>query len=336
MRELIAKVVAGERLSEQEAENAMELIMSGSATPAQIASFITALRMRGESAEELAAFARVMRRFSARIEPRVRGRLVDTCGTGGDGAETFNISTTAAFVAAGAGVPVAKHGNRGVSSRSGSADVLEALGVKIDLPPEAVKRCIESTGMGFMFAPVFHGAMRHALTPRREIGIRTVFNLLGPLTNPAGAQAQVLGVYSSEVVELVAEALRRLDTEHALVVHGSPGMDELSVCGATEVAEVRAGEVEVYEVEPEEFGLSRATLEELRGGNPQENAKLTEMLLSGEVEGPKREVVLLNAGAALYVAGRVKSIASGISEAERSIDSGSALEKLEVLRGFGG
>jgi len=333
MKEFIAKVVDGGRLSAEEAEGAMELIMSGSATPAQIASFITALRMRGESAEELAAFARVMRRFSARINPRVEGRLVDTCGTGGDASGTFNISTTAAFVAAGAGVYVAKHGNRGVSSRSGSADMLEALGVRIDLAPEQVERCIESTGMGFMFAPVFHSAMKHALAPRREIGIRTVFNLLGPLTNPAGAQAQVLGVYSEHVVELLAEALRELGTEHALVVHGYPGIDELSVCGSTRVAEVKG---EVYQVEPEEFGFSRVELKELRGGSAQENAELARRLLAGKVEGAKRDVVLLNAGAAVYVAGRAKSIASGISEAERSIDSGRAMEKLEALRSFGG
>ncbi len=336
MKELIAKVVEGGRLSPEEAEKAMEMIMSGSATPAQIAGFLVALRMRGEAAEELAAFARVMRRFSAKINPRVEGRLVDTCGTGGDGMSTFNISTTSAFVVAGAGVCVAKHGNRGVSSGSGSADMLEALGVRIDLPPQEVERCIESLGIGFMFAPVFHSAMKHALGPRREIGIRTVFNLLGPLTNPAGAQAQVLGVYGESVVELVAGALQGLGTEHALVVHGEPGMDELSVCGSTKVAEVRRGRVEVYQLEPEEFGFSRAELEELRGGTPEENAELAVEVLSGRVEGPKREVVLLNAGAAVYVGGRAKSIASGISLAERSIDSGRALEKLEALRGFGG
>ncbi|WP_457555645.1 anthranilate phosphoribosyltransferase [Candidatus Pyrohabitans sp.] len=331
MKEFISKVVEGKNLSGEEAEQAMKLIMSGQATPAQIAGFLTALRMKGETIDEIAAFARVMREFAVRISPRVQGRLVDTCGTGGDRVKTFNISTIAAFVVAGAGVAIAKHGNRSVTSKAGSADLLEALGVNLELPPERVESIIESTGIGFMFAPLFHGAMKHAIGPRREIGIRTVFNVLGPLTNPANAQAQVLGVFDAALVEPLARVLARLGVEHALVVHGLEGMDEISTCGETLVAELKGGEVETYRIAPEDFGIERASPEELAGRDAQGNAEIARALLQAEEEGARRDIVVLNAAAGIYVAGRAKSIDSAIGMAERSIDSGRAHEKLLAL-----
>ena len=331
MKEFISKVVEGKNLSGEEAEQAMKLIMSGQATPAQIAGFLTALRMKGETIDEIAAFARVMRQFAVQINPRVQGRLVDTCGTGGDRVKTFNISTIAAFVVAGAGVAIAKHGNRSVTSKAGSADLLEALGVNLELPPERVESIIESTGIGFMFAPLFHGAMKHAIGPRREIGIRTVFNVLGPLTNPANAQAQVLGVFDAALVEPLARVLDRLGVEHALVVHGLEGMDEISTCGETLVAELKGGEVETYRIAPEDFGIERASPEELAGRDAQGNAEIARALLQAEEEGARRDIVVLNAAAGIYVAGRAKSIDSAIGMAERSIDSGRAHEKLLAL-----
>ncbi len=331
MKEFISKVVEGKNLSREEAEQAMKLIMSGQATPAQIAGFLTALRMKGETIDEIAAFARVMRQFAVQINPRVQGRLVDTCGTGGDRVKTFNISTIAAFVVAGAGVAIAKHGNRSVTSKAGSADLLEALGVNLELPPERVESIIESTGIGFMFAPLFHGAMKHAIGPRREIGIRTVFNVLGPLTNPANAQAQVLGVFDAALVEPLARVLARLGVEHALVVHGLEGMDEISTCGETLVAELKGGEVETYRIAPEDFGIERASPEELAGRDAQGNAEIARALLQAEEEGARRDIVVLNAAAGIYVAGRAKSIDSAIGMAERSIDSGRAHEKLLAL-----
>jgi len=331
MKEFISKVVEGKNLSGEEAEQAMKLIMSGQATPAQIAGFLTALRMKGETIDEIAAFARVMREFAVQINPRVQGRLVDTCGTGGDRVKTFNISTIAAFVVAGAGVAIAKHGNRSVTSKAGSADLLEALGVNLELPPERVESIIESTGIGFMFAPLFHGAMKHAIGPRREIGIRTVFNVLGPLTNPANAQAQVLGVFDAALVEPLARVLARLGVEHALVVHGLEGMDEISTCGETLVAELKGGEVETYRIAPEDFGIERASPEELAGRDAQGNAEIARALLQAEEEGARRDIVVLNAAAGIYVAGRAKSIDSAIGMAERSIDSGRAHEKLLAL-----
>ena len=331
MKEFISKVVEGKNLSGEEAEQAMKLIMSGKATPAQIAGFLTALRMKGETIDEIAAFARVMRQFAVQINPRVQGRLVDTCGTGGDRVKTFNISTIAAFVVAGAGVAIAKHGNRSVTSKAGSADLLEALGVNLELSPERVESIIESTGIGFMFAPLFHGAMKHAIGPRREIGIRTVFNVLGPLTNPANAQAQVLGVFDAALVEPLARVLARLGVEHALVVHGLEGMDEISTCGETLVAELKGGEVETYRIAPEDFGIERASPEELAGRDAQGNAEIARALLQAEEEGARRDIVVLNAAAGIYVAGRAKSIHSAIGMAERSIDSGRAHEKLLAL-----
>ncbi len=331
MKEFISRVVEGKDLSEEEAEQAMRLIMSGKATPAQIASFLTALRMKGETIEEIAAFARVMREFAARINPSVDGRLVDTCGTGGDRVKTFNISTIAAFVVAGAGVPIAKHGNRSVTSKAGSADLLEALGVNLNLQPKQVESIIEEIGIGFMFAPAFHGAMKYAIGPRKEMGIRTVFNVLGPLTNPANAQAQVLGVFDSALVEPIANVLARLGEEHALVVHGLDGMDEISTCGETLVAELRNGKVETYTISPEDFGIERASAEELAGRDAQGNAEIARALLRDREGGARRDIVVLNAAAGIYVGGKARSIDSAIDMAEKSIDSGKAYDKLLAL-----
>jgi anthranilate phosphoribosyltransferase len=331
MKEFISKLVEGEDLTREEAEEAMKLIMSGSATEAQIGGFLTALRMKGETMEEIAACARVMRAFAERITPRVRGTLVDTCGTGGDKIKTFNISTIAAFIAAGAGVPIAKHGNRSVTSKAGSADLLEALGVKIDCPPSVVERCIEKAGIGFMFAPVFHKAMKYAIGPRKEIGIRTVFNVLGPLTNPANAQAQLLGVYDAGLTPRIAGALGNLGVERAVVVHGLDGLDEISTLGGTQISELGEEGVRTYKVKPEEFGLKRASIGDLAGGDVEYNAKVALSLLKDGEKGPKRDVVTLNAGAAIYVGGKADSIKEGMALAEESIDSGKAYLKLAML-----
>ncbi|MBE3577467.1 MAG: anthranilate phosphoribosyltransferase [Limnochordales bacterium] len=328
--EAIASISRGESLSEEAAAQAMEEVMTGAATPAQIAAFITALRLKGETVDELAGAARSMRAAAHHIHPRV-APLVDTCGTGGDGARTFNISTAAALVVAGTGVAVAKHGNRAVSSAAGSADVLEALGVVVELPPSDVERCIEEVGIGFLFAPVFHPAMRFAAGPRREIGIRTIFNLLGPLTNPAQAQAQVVGVFAPCWVEPLAHVLSRLGVREALVVHGeADGIDELSLSGPSLVARLHHGRVEVGRITPEEVGLARRPLADIVGGDARENARIIRRVLGGE-PGPARDVVLLNAGAALLVAGKAADLAEGIRLAAESIDSGAALARLEHL-----
>ena len=329
IKEAIVKVSGGQPLEMEEASDAMQEIVQGVATPAQIAAFAIALRMKGETAAEIAGLARVMRQEAVRVS--VTGEVVDTCGTGGDGLCTFNISTVSAFVTAGAGVRVAKHGNRAYTSSCGSADVLEALGVAIDLRPEEVVRCVEQAGIGFMFAPVFHPAMKHAAGPRREIGVRTVFNVLGPLTNPAGATAQLLGVASAELVPLMGEVLKLLGCRRALVVHGDDGMDELSLSGPTLVCEVNEGSSESYSVEPEQFGLQRAPLSALAGGSAAANAVIAESVLRGE-RGPRRDVVLLNSAAALYAAGKAADIADGVRRAADSIDSGAAAERLASLR----
>jgi len=331
MKEFIIKLIDGEDLSNEEAEKAMKAIMGGEATQAQIGSFLTALRMKGETMKEISACARIMRDFSERITPRVRGTLVDTCGTGGDKIKTFNISTIAAFIAAGAGIPIAKHGNRSVTSKAGSADLLEALGVRIDCPPKEVQRCIEKAGIGFMFAPIFHKAMKYAIGPRKEIGIRTVFNVLGPLTNPANAQAQILGVFNAGLTSRLAGALRSLDVEKALVVHGLDGLDEISTFGSTQITELSPEGIRTYRVKPEEFGLRRASIGDLTGGDADYNAGVTIDLLKNCVKGPKRDVVALNAAAAIYVGGKAESIGEGISLAEESIDSGKAYLKLAML-----
>jgi len=332
MRDTIAKIVARENLTEDEAYAAVDEIMSGGATDAQIASFMTALRMKGETVDEIAGCARAMRSRALKVKPS-RDSLVDTCGTGGDMMNTFNISTTAALVVAACGLPVAKHGNRSVSSRSGSADVLEALGVNINLPPEAVAACIDETGIGFLFAPVLHVAMKYAIRARREVGIRTVFNVLGPLTNPAGARIQLMGVYDPDLTEPLAGVLVRLGVDAAFVVHGAGGLDEISTIGATKVTEVRNSEVNTYYIKPEDFGLARATPGELRGGEPRDNAEITLNILKG-MPGPKRDVVVLNAAAALVAGGRAKDFAEGVRLAGEAIDSGEALRKLELLREF--
>jgi anthranilate phosphoribosyltransferase len=328
IRDAIAKAVAGEHLTQPEAEAVMDEIMTGQATPAQFGALMTALRLKGETVDEIAGFARVMRRLATRVA--TARAVVDTCGTGGDGQGTFNISTTAALVAAGAGATVAKHGNRAMSSQSGSADVLEALGVRISLTPEQVGVCLNELGIGFMFAVQYHPAMKFAAGPRREIGIRTVFNVLGPLTNPAGAQAQVLGVATPVLVERMAEALALLGTRHALVVHGEDGLDEISISGPTLVSEVREGEVRTYRVAPEDFGLPRAGLDQVRGGDAATNAAITRAVLAGEA-GPRRQVVVLNAAAALVAGDLADDLADGIRQAERAIASGAAADRLDRL-----
>jgi anthranilate phosphoribosyltransferase len=331
MREYIQKLVDRQDLTEAEASEAMRAIMSGRATQAQMGSFMTALRMKGESVSDVTAFARVMREFCHQIHPHTGRRLVDMCGTGGDTIKTFNISTIASFVVAGAGVPVAKHGNRSVTSRSGSADILEALGAKIDLPPAAVERMIEEIGFGFMFAPVFHASMKHAISPRKEVGIRTVFNLLGPLTNPASAGAQLVGVYDASLVAPVASVLRNLGVKRALVVHGIGGLDEVSTFGRTIACEIRDGEILQYEIDPADLGLLTTSPAELSGGNALENAELALRLLKGEERGPKRDIVIANAACGIYVGGGASSVREAVRAAADSIDSGRALSVLDAF-----
>lgn len=330
LTETLAKVVDGHEIDDREAEAAMAEIMRGEATQAQIGAFLVALRMRGETVQEIEGFARAMRDNCISIRSRHRD-LVDTCGTGGDALDTFNISTGAALVAAAAGVPIAKHGNRSVSSECGSADVLMELGVRIDLEPEQVEACLDEVGIGFLFAPALHPAMKHAIGPRRELGLRTVFNILGPLTSPAGAERQLLGVFDAELTEMMAETLGRLGSTHALVVHGLDGLDELSTLGPTQVAELCDGEVSTYTVEPEQFGLPRATAEDLAGGDPEQSAQVLVEAISGE-GGARRDIVLLNAGAAIYVGGTCADLAEGIEMAAQAIDDDSAQEKLAALR----
>lgn len=331
IKEAIAALVSGRSLTTEEASSVMEEIMRGEATPAQFGAFVTALRLKGETVEEIIGLARTMR--AKAIPVNVSGLVVDTCGTGGDGSFSFNISTAAAFVAAGAGLKVAKHGNRAMSSHCGSADVLEALGIKIDLNAAQVERCLEEVGIGFMFAPLFHPAMKNAAAPRREIGIRTVFNILGPLTNPAGAQAQVLGVAEKSLVEKLALALRGLGSRHALVVHGEDGIDEITVTGETQVCELKDGSLKSYPITPEEFGFSRAKLSDLRGGTAAENADLFCSVLRG-TSGPKLNAVLMNAGAVLLVGNRAGTLKEGIALARKTVDNGLALAKLEHLIKF--
>lgn len=330
IRETIQKVVDGQDLTERETVDTMNEIMSGEATPAQVASFITALRIKGETIEEITGAARVMREKSTKIHTQ-HPFVVDTCGTGGDGAHTFNISTTAAFVVAGTGIPVAKHGNRAASSQSGGADVLKALGVNIEIGPEQVGACIDDVGIGFLFAVALHGAMRYAIGPRQEIGIRTIFNALGPLTNPAGAQAQVLGVYAPALTESLAHVLKNFGTHRAFIVHGGDGLDEITTTTTTQVSELVDGEVNTYTLDPTEFGIPTAQPSDLKGGMPAENAEMTLGVLKGET-GSKRDIVLLNAAAAIVAGGKAADIAAGLAAAAESIDSGRALEKLDGLK----
>ena len=335
MQVLIEKTEAGVHLSRQEAEAAMEEILSGRAGEDSIVALLAAMRAKGETVEELVGFARAMRRHATPIFPgasRPEELLVDTCGTGGDASGTFNISTTAAFVAAGADVRVAKHGNRSISSKCGSADVLEALGISLDISPERAGTAIQEIGIGFLFAPAMHTAMRHAMPARRRLG-RTAFNLLGPLTNPAGARAQVAGVFSAELVEKVARVLAELGAERAFVVHGAGGLDEISLAGETKIGEVQHGSVRFYEVTPEDFGLDRAPLSAISGGDATHNAGLIRAILSGE-PGPRRDIVLANAAAAIVAAGRAKDFLEGARLAAESIDSGAARKKLDALIAF--
>jgi anthranilate phosphoribosyltransferase len=330
IQQAIRKVSQREDLTQEEAQAAMEEIMTGQATPAQIGGYLMALRLKGETVEEITGSARAMRSVANPAPVRAQG-VIDTCGTGGDATNTFNISTTVAFVAAGAGAPVAKHGNRAVSSKSGSADVLGALGVNLSLTPEQAALCVDQVGIGFLFAPAFHPAMRHAIGPRRELAVRTIFNILGPLTNPAGARRQVMGVFSDQLTESLAHVLNELGSEAAFVVHGAGGLDELSTLGATRVSELRAGEVQTYLIELSQFGLQQATLADLQGGAPEENAAITRAILGGGGTTAQREIVMLNAAAALAAAGVVNDLHGGLERAAQVLDSGKGLERLEAL-----
>jgi len=331
IREAIDKVVRRIDLGQGEMAAVFEEIMSGEATPVQIAAFITALRMKGETVDEITAAAKVMRKKAAAISFGEKEDLIDTCGTGGDSSNTFNISTAAAFVVAGCGIKVAKHGNRSVSSQCGSADVLEELGVKIDLPPEKVKRCIKKIGIGFMFAPVFHGAMKFAAAPRKEIGIRTIFNILGPLSNPAGAAYQIMGVFKPELTETMAKVLANLGARAAMIVHSEDGLDEISISGKTKITEYKNRKIRSYHVQPKNFGLKRANLYSVRGGDKKANARIILDILSGK-RGPQADIVLMNAGAALVLMDKAKDFRDGVKLAGEAIDSGRALEKLKLLK----
>ena len=342
IKNAISKVVLQQDLVEAEMIEVMNQIMGGEATQAQVGAFITALRMKGETIEEITGAARVMRDHATPIRVGKaldidreeinldRETILDTCGTGGSGTKSFNISTTVAFVVSACGVKVAKHGNRSISSACGSADVLESLGVNLNVTPEQVESCINEVGVGFLFAPALHGAMKHAIGPRREIGIRTIFNILGPLTNPAGADRQVLGVYDEKLVEVLAKVLVKLGCQRGFVVHGKDGMDEITLTGPTRVAEINEGQVTLSTIEPEDFGLRRCLLSDLQGGDAEENAAIVRNVLAGS-EGPKRDVVLLNAAYALVAAGITESVDAGLQKARNMIDDGLAKAKLEGL-----
>ena len=329
MSSAIRTVTERRDLSADDMRTVMRTIMTGQATPAQIGGFLIGLRMKGETVEEIAAAAEVMRELCTRVEID-DPHLVDTCGTGGDGANTFNISTAAAFVAAAAGAKVAKHGNRSVSGKTGSADVLEAAGVNLDLTPEQVGRCVREVGVGFMFAPKHHGAMKHAIGPRREMGVRTIFNLLGPLTNPAAAPNHVIGVYSAQWVEPLAQVFARLGAAHVLVVHADDGLDEISIGAPTRVAELKNGRVTTYQISPAQFGIAAGRLAELSVATPAESLQRIERVLANE-PGPARDIVALNAGAAIYAAGLARDIKAGVEAALGVIASGAAREKLRAL-----
>ena len=330
IRKMIAKVTEGENLTEEETRKVISEIMEGKATSAQIASFLTALRMKGETVEEITGCAKEMlnRASSFDLSEDV---LVDTCGTGGDGSNTFNISTAVAFVVAGVGLVVAKHGNRALSSRCGSADVLEVLGVKLDISLEKLKECLKRIGIGFLFAPLYHRAMKYALGPRQEIGIRTIFNILGPLTNPLRANVRLLGVYHPSLTEPLARVLKNLGAKGAFVVHGEDGLDEISLSARTRITQLKEGKIKTYYIKPEDLGMRRVSQEAIRGGDGKENARILRSILEGEEKGAKREIVLLNSAACLVAADMAKDLKEGIEMARESIDSGRAKEKLEML-----
>ena len=336
IKESIHKLVNGADLTHEESKASMKEIMSGSATNAQIGAFLTALRVKGETADEITAFTAVMKEYCHRIHPRVKGRLVDTCGTGGDKIKTFNISTTAAFVVAGSDVAVAKHGNRSVTSKCGSADVLERLGLNLNMTPEDVEKAIENVGVGFMFAPAFHPAMKHAIGPRREVGIRTVFNVLGPLTNPADANAQLLGGYDPRLTEPLAYSLKSLGCEEAMIVHGVDGLDEISTIGKTVISWLRRDEITTSEMAPKDFGIKRAKIEDIKGTTPEESAEITFKILSGCIDAndPQREIVQVNGAAAIITAGKAEDFGYGIEVAHESVESGAAYRKLKELIKF--
>ena len=329
IQETVKKITQKQDLDETEMAEVMTEIMSGNATDAQIGALMAALATKGETFAELAGAARAMRRKATRIQASA-DTVVDTCGTGGDRAHTFNISTTAAFVVAGCGVTVAKHGNRSVSSQCGSADLLEALGMRLDVVPEVVEEAVQEIGIGFLFAPLFHGAMRYAAKARKEVGIRSIFNMLGPLTNPAGANCQLLGVYAPELTEMFAEALRLLGSRRAFIVHGHDGLDEITICAPTRVSELKDGLIKTYDLTPDQLLGRSAQPGDLEGGNPAQNAQITRQIFSGE-KGPKRDVVVVNAAAALIAAGVAADFSAGIKQAENSIDSGAAAAKLDAL-----
>lgn len=329
IKEAISIIIQNISLSESEMAECMTEIMEGRATDAQIGAFLTVLRIKGETIEEITAAARIMREKATKIN--APEGVIDTCGTGGDMSGTFNISTTTALVVAASGVPVAKHGNRSVSSQSGSADVLEALGVNIELPPEKVEKCLFETNFGFLFAPLFHPAMKFAIGPRREIGIRTIFNILGPLTNPANAKRQILGVFADKLTEPLASVLGNLGAVDAMVVHGEDGLDEITVCDGTRVSRYRNGRVETSYITPEDFGFKKADCKDLAGGSKNENAEITISILDGE-KGPKRDIVLMNSAAAIVVAGLAQDFKTAREIAEESIDSKKALQKLEEIK----
>jgi len=332
IQEALNDLLAYKDLSSLDMQTVMRSIMSGEASAAQIAGFMVALRMKGETVDEIAAAAQVMRDLSSKVLIDV-DTLVDTCGTGGDGSSTFNVSTASALVAASAGVKIAKHGNRSVSSKCGSADVLEALGVKLDLTPEQMSACVQQVGIGFMFAPMYHGSMKHAIAPRKELGVRTIFNLLGPLTNPAGAKRQVLGVFSDEWLEPIAEVLRALSSQHVLVVHAQDGLDEFSITGPTNVCELRDGDITRYQVIPEDMGLERASLDLIKVNDVRESVAMIRALLAGEA-GAAADIVALNAGAAIYVAGISTDLSAGVALAKQKLLGGEAATTLQQLVSF--
>lgn len=331
---VIRKLLDRQDLQRDEAFNAMETIMSGQATDAQIGAFLVALRMKGETSQEIAGFAQSMRGKASKVVSNHSTPIIDIVGTGGDGKHTINVSTLASLVVAGTGVPVAKHCNRSVSSKCGAADVLMALGVNIDLSPEQMSSCLNETGIAFLFAPKLHGAMKHAIGPRRELGVRTVFNIMGPITNPAGAQRQVIGVYDKSLLPLLANVLRSLGADHIMLVHSEDGMDEISISAKTFVAELRDGEIKEYTIDPSDFGLSFCDPDSITGGDAKENAAHALKILQGETRGAMRDVVIANAAAGLYVAGKANTLKEAAALATASIESGAALSKLDELRQF--
>lgn len=330
IKESIAKITAGDNLSRSEMEAVFDEIMTGKASEVLIAAFMTAMRIKGETIEEITGAAEVMRRYATRIRTKHK-ELLDTCGTGGDGAHTFNISTISAFVASGAGAAVAKHGNRSVSSKCGSADLLKEFGVNIEAAPDIVEKCLDEIGIAFLFAPLLHGAMKYATPVRRELGIRTIFNILGPLSNPAGATSQIMGVYDAKLVEPLAYVLKNLGSRHALVVHSRDGLDEISTAAETIITELKNGKIKTYEITPADFGFGKARKDDILGGDAKYNLEIALAVLKGR-PGPQRDAVLINAGAAIYAADKAGTIKEGIKLAEKSIDSGMALEKLNKLK----